>query len=68
MKGAKSTLENCKFILLECPIVDYNEKSPNIFEYLNFMKSIKYLPVELIEKHVHKELLVQIDILFKKND
>ena len=68
LKGAKSALENCKFILLECPIVDYNEKSPNIFKYLNFMKSIKYLPVELIEKHVHKKLLVQIDILFKKND
>ena len=68
LKGAKSTLKNCKFILLECPIIDYNEKSPNIFKYLNFMKSIKYLPVELIEKHIHKKLLVQIDILFKKND
>lgn len=66
LKGAKLTLKNCKFILLECPIIDYNEKSPNILKYLNFMKSIKYLPVELIEKHIHKKLLVQIDILFKK--
>lgn len=68
LKGAKSTLKSCKFILLECPIIEYNEKSSNISEYLNFMKSIKYFPVELIEKHVHRELLVQIDILFKKND
>ena len=68
LKGGRSTLKSCKFILLECPIIEYNEKAPNIYEYLNFMKSMKYLPVELIEKHIHKNLLVQIDILFKKND
>ena len=68
LKGSKSILKNCKFILLECPIIQYNENSPNILDYLNFMKSIKYLPVELIEKHIHKKLLIQVDILFKKND
>lgn len=65
LKGAKSTLKSCKFILLECPIIEYNKRSPNIFEYLNFMKSIKYFPVELIEKHIHNKKLVQIDLLFK---
>tara|TARA_A100001035_G_C27708702_1_gene466105 strand:+ start:305 stop:982 length:678 start_codon:yes stop_codon:yes gene_type:complete len=68
LKSAKNTLKNCKFILLECPLVEYNKNAPNISEYLSFMKSIKYLPVELIQKQIHKKLLVQIDILFKKND
>jgi hypothetical protein len=49
------------------PLIDFNYKSPKIQKYLDYMNKINFEPVELIEKHIYKKKLVQIDILFKKS-
>lgn len=65
LKGSVQTLQDVRYLLVEMPIIQYNEGCPNIQDYLIFLASKKFYPVELIEKQIHKGKLVQIDILFK---
>lgn len=67
LKGAKKTLENCKLVYLECPIIaNFNNNNLNIFDYLNYLKNLDYIPQEICEIHYYHEYLIQIDILFVK--
>jgi FkbM family methyltransferase len=67
LRGASQTLKKVVLILIEVPLIDFNYKSPKIQKYLDYMNKINFEPVELIEKHIYKKKLVQIDILFKKS-
>ena len=64
LKGGKKTVENCKVILLECPIIHYNLHSPNLNEYINYLNLINFVPYDISEIHYIDKVLVQIDILF----
>ena len=66
LKGSKKSLTNCSLIYLECPIIEYNLGAPNFTEYVNYMKTIDYMPYEICEVHNVDKALVQIDILFLK--
>lgn len=66
LKGSKYTISNCKLIYLECPIIEYNEGSPNLNEYIEYLNSIDFIPYDICEVHHMDEVLVQIDILFIK--
>jgi FkbM family methyltransferase len=67
LKGAKKTLQNCKLIYLECPIIsNFNDNNLNILDYLNYLKNLEYLPQEICEIHYYRGYLVQVDILFVK--
>jgi FkbM family methyltransferase len=53
-------------ILLELPLVEYNEGAPSISDYLDFMSKHFFFPVELIELHRDSSnVLLQIDLLFQ---
>tara|TARA_Y100000389_G_C17338186_1_gene451816 strand:+ start:143 stop:871 length:729 start_codon:yes stop_codon:yes gene_type:complete len=64
LKGATNTIEKCKVILLECPIISYNKGAPNINQYIDYLNSIDYLPYDVCETHKINNVLVQVDIFF----
>ena len=69
LKGAKKTLENCKLLYLECPIIaNFNNNNLNIFDYLNYLKNLDYIPQEICEIHYYHGYLIQADILFVKKN
>lgn len=68
LKGGSKILNNCKIILLECPIISYNTGAPTLNDYIEYLDSINYLPLEITEKHYLDKVLVQIDIVFLKKD
>ena len=66
LKGASEILGNCKIILLECPVISYNTGAPSLSDYIKYLESINYLPLEITEIHYLDKVLVQIDIVFLK--
>ena len=68
LKGAKNTLKKCKLIYIECPISKSNKNNLNFNDYLNFMKTINFIPQEICEIHHFHGFLFQIDILFMKKN
>ena len=62
----KKIVENCKIILLECPIIQYNLGSPNLSEYIDYLNLINFVPYDICEIHNIDKILIQIDILFIK--
>ena len=64
LKGGKKNVENCKVILLECPIIQYNLGSPNFGEYINYLNLINFVPYDICEIHNIDKVLIQIDVLF----
>ena len=51
-------------LILECPIVKYNQGAPNIQEYLDFVIKSGFVPFQVIEIHILNNAFVQIDIAF----
>ena len=66
MAGAKRVMGKADLIYLECPIIEYNKGSPNIFDYLMSMSSYGYIPTDVLEIHRSEEVLLQIDVMFIK--
>ena len=64
LKGAREVLKHCSVVILECPIVRYNQGAPDIQEYLDFMFYGNFVPVAVVEIHILREVFVQIDIAF----
>lgn len=63
-----SFLDQVDLIYIECPIIRYNKGAPNIQDYLDFFKSRMFIPVTLLEVHIHEATLVQIDIMFVRKE
>jgi FkbM family methyltransferase len=66
MAGAKKVMGKADLVYLECPIIEYNKGSPNIFDYLMSMSSYGYIPTDVLEIHRSEEVLLQIDVMFIK--
>lgn len=64
VQGGWSTLKAAKFIVLECPLVQFNEGAPNISEYLVKMRELGFIPWSTVELHFMLNVFVQIDIAF----
>lgn len=65
LKGATKLLEATDFILLEIPFFGkYNTGVPTFLEHVQFMDSIGFIPYDILEHHVMKGFLMQVDILF----
>ena len=68
LKGGNEILNNCKVILLECPIISYNDGAPKLNDYIEYLDKINYLPLEVTEIHHLDKVLVQVDIIFLKKN
>ena len=66
--GGNKILGKCKIILLECPIISYNEGAPTFTDYINNLNKLDYLPFDITELHYLDKVLVQIDLIFLKKD
>jgi FkbM family methyltransferase len=68
LQGAESIIDDVKIIYTECPITNYNQGAPNISDYLTYFRNKRFIPIDIFEKHIGDNTLVQIDILFIKED
>jgi FkbM family methyltransferase len=63
-----SFLDQVDLVYTECPIICYNKGAPTIQEYLNFFKIRNFIPIDIFEIHRGEETLMQIDIMFMKQE
>lgn len=66
MKGGEKTIAAAKYILLETSVVEYNENAPLKEQIFDYMKSIDFKPLELIENHYMENKLIQEDWIFTR--
>ena len=64
LKGCGKYLKKVKLLYLECPVININQGARDISEYLTFTKKAGFIPLDICEKHIHNNILLQIDILF----
>jgi FkbM family methyltransferase len=69
LKGGKRMLEQTNVILLECSFAgNYNAGAPSFAEYIRYLDSIGFAPLDIPELHRANTILCQIDILFLRKD
>lgn len=68
LKGSKRTIRDCTLILLECPVMRYNKGAPNFDDYCTHLLKSGFVPFHLIETHLFKGMLVQIDLAWMKRE
>lgn len=68
VQGGWDTLSKAKFIILECPLVEFNQGAPNISQYLSEMQRLGFIPWSTVELHLMLNVFVQIDIAFINKD
>ena len=75
LRGGVETLKNCKFMLLEVSLKEYNEGTPLKDEALGFMRDYGYSKFTVIEQHtwtggvstyLSPNEIFQEDIIFEK--
>ena len=64
LKGALSVIKNCKIIIMETPVMNYNPGAPNQLKYLSYMRKLDFIPVQVIDVHRQRNVVVQIDYVF----
>jgi len=64
LRGGTKALDRAKLVLLECPVVEYNEGAPSIHEYFRFMDERGFTPIDFPGRIWRKGRVVQIDVLF----
>lgn len=62
--GSSDFISLVKYVLLECPLVEYNFGAPNLQKYLSTMQNLGFLPIDVTEVHYMNQMAVQIDIAF----
>jgi FkbM family methyltransferase len=75
IKGGLKTVQNCSYLIMEVPTLQYNEGSPLFDEIIEYMNNIGFSDYEIIEKHKWMDKnentfeygsTFQVDIVFKK--
>jgi FkbM family methyltransferase len=71
LKGGTYCLKNASIVILEVPLLPYNEGSPEISEILNFMLKHRFVPFTIVQEHkvIDESIniaMAQIDIAFVK--
>ena len=65
-KGAQKALNNCKLVLTEVPIIEYNQGAPKLHQYIDTLSYHSLVPIGVQEIHILDNTLIQIDIVFIK--
>lgn len=63
-QGARDILKKTNLVYMECPIIEFNSGAPKITQYLEYMKSLRFIPYDIFEIHKAENVLLQIDIMF----
>jgi FkbM family methyltransferase len=70
IKGGESVIEKAKWVLLEVPVIDYNSGAAKAADIIKKMMTLGFLPHEVIKTNTVSltDIIIQADILFKKNE
>lgn len=69
LKGGRAVLKHTDVVLLELPFVgQYNKGVPSFLEHIQFMNDIGFVPFDICELHSAKNVLIQIDVCFVRQD
>lgn len=63
--GGINLCKKSKYMILETSIIEWNLNSPFEYQVNNFMESINFSFVDIIDTHVLDGLIIQHDILYK---
>jgi len=75
IKGGLKTVQNCSYLIMEVPTLQYNEGSPLFDEIIEYMNNIGFSDHEIIEEHKWMDKnentfeygsTFQVDVVFKK--
>ena len=65
LRGAqKHIMGKTELLLTEMPIVEYNKGAPKFSEYIDYMRSFDYTPIDVFQVHRAEETLLQVDVMF----
>jgi hypothetical protein len=65
LKGGQELIKKTEVILLELPFAgQYNMGVASFQEHICYMKSIGFLPYDIVELHRASDILIQVDLLF----
>ena len=66
IRGGEQTIRNCRYLLVETQLVEYNRGAPFQQEVCAAIHNLGFEQVALVEDHIDKQsTLVQQDILFR---
>lgn len=65
--GFRDLLGQVQALILELPVLEYNEGSPSFDTYLDFVVSNGFAPKEIIDQHFVDGVLTQLDIGFSRS-
>lgn len=65
LKGAeRNIVGKTELIYTEMPIIEYNKGAPKFSDYIDYMKSFDYIPIDILGVHRYEETLMQVDVMF----
>jgi FkbM family methyltransferase len=64
LRGGRKALDKASLVLLECPIVEYNEGAPTIHEYFQFMNERNFTQIEFVGRRWLHGRMIQVEVLF----
>lgn len=65
IKGSKELIDKTDFFLLEIPFFGkYNKNVGTFKDHISYMKSIGFIPFDIIDTHLCFNYIVQVDVLF----
>jgi len=67
LKGCPKTMSNCKMILAETDVGNYNQGCPSQAEVIDYLSTVGFRVLEIIEDQVSDGKIIQQDILFIKD-
>lgn len=69
IRGAAATLIGCEFLLLECSVVEYNERAPLLLDTLKELHELGYVPYDIASiMRLPSGELSQLDVLFCRSN
>jgi FkbM family methyltransferase len=64
LRGGRDVLGKAKLVLLECPVVDYNDGAPRMHEYLRFMDEAGFTVLDFLDCIWQGGRMIHVDVLF----
>ena len=68
INGAHKTLANAKLVLIEVPIMNYNNGAPGFTSYIDLLYNNGFVPTGIDHIAIRNGILNQVDITFVKSD
>ena len=69
MMGGEAIVRRAGFVLLEVPFMgQYNAGARGFLEVLQYMQSLGFVPLDVLELHREAHVLLQMDVMFVRTD